>query len=364
MIDKKLILNKIDKNDFRGLDVSKYDFLDWQSILSQENKNLMFDSKTIFPNSVKKQFQTRLENAKTRGPYIAELHNKGYTGKGITVAIIDHKLRTTHNDIKNNIIHYEEIGKMPAEPEMHGPAVSSILCGKNGILPDAKLVYFATPSGENFSIDNDIKAIYKIIEYNKTLPEENKIKVISISSGLCDGKATTEEKLKEAISVCRDNDIFIAFTGIRTFYNIPFVGTDRIIDSDLNDTQNYKECIFFSERKNIVVEDAICVPQDRITLASHTGDNDYFYDTQGGMSWAVPYFAGIYALAKNIDKSMTPKKFYDLALSTGDNVLIRNGKNSFINPVKIVKSLEFEKSNNIIENKLNNHINIGNVNDR
>ncbi len=352
-MDKNEILKRIERNDFRGLDVSQYDSLNWNDILSEQNQNLIFDSKTIFPDSVKNLFQTRLERAKVRGPYIEQLHNLGYTGRGITVAIIDSKLRTTHNGIRDNLTYYKEIGNITSEPEMHGSAVSSILCDRDiGILPDAKLMYFATPSGKDITVDTYIDAIYQTVEYNKQLSEKDKIKVISISFGLNDGTVETREKVQRAISVCRDNDIFIAFTGSHEFYNIGFIGTDRKIDSDLNNPKNYGECIFLSKRSgNPSVENIICVPQDRITTASPAGDNDYVYYTDGGMSWATPYFAGMYALAKSVDNSITPEKFRDLALSTGDNILIKNVNCSFINPIKMVKSLEFENATKKLDNK-------------
>ena len=59
----------------------------------------------------------------------------------------------------------------------------------------------------------------------------------------------------------------------------------------------------------------------------------------------------MYALAKSVDNSITPEKFRDLVLSTGYNILIKNVNCSFINPIKMVKSLEFENATKKLDNK-------------
>lgn len=126
-------------------DASKVDFSNADNMFPY----IRFSTETKFPSADKmpKGFnpQQALENGKTPGLNIADLHAMGITGKGITVAIIDKPLNTEHDEIKDNIVHYEEIG-YPENTiaEYHGTAVSSILSGKTvGVAPDAKIVYFA-----------------------------------------------------------------------------------------------------------------------------------------------------------------------------------------------------------------------------
>ena len=40
---------------------------------------------------------------------------------------------------------------------------------------------------------------------------------------------------------------------------------------------------------------------DSRCTASPTGINDYVYYREGGMSWTVPYLAGLYALACQVN---------------------------------------------------------------
>ena len=84
----------------------------------------------------------------------------------------------------------------------------------------------------------------------------------------------------------------------------------------------------------------LVVPQDRTTVASEKGNNDYTYYTDGGMSWATPYLAGIYALAKSIDKTLTPNKFFEKAISTGQMKELKGQECSIINPIELGMALQ------------------------
>lgn len=376
MIDEKInfldttnLKDRYSEYDFRGRDLSNSDY-NWESLLSQDNDNLLFDSKTIFPPSVSQKFAERLETAKNRGLGINELHNMGYTGKGVTVAIVDQPLLVSHEEIKDNIIHYEEILSNPnnACATVHGIAVSSILCGKNiGVLPDAKCAYFSVAgSNINTLVDKYIDAIYRIIEYNKTLPEKNKIHTISISFGfgpVSDGKQEeVNKKVLDAVKLASEHDIFVVSTALNRTHNISWCGADRNIDKDLDNPSNYDAAIFLKKEQNIIPK--FLVPQDRTTVASPTGNNDYTYYTDGGMSWATPYLAGIYALAKSIDKTLTPDKFFEYVISTGQMKELKGQECAIINPKNLIKTLEFSKGKDKIENKSNNNLNIGTSNDR
>ncbi len=75
------------------------------------------------------------------------------------------------------------------------------------------------------------------------------------------------------------------------------------------------------------------------------------------MSWAVPYLAGVYALAKNEFPNLTPQKFFDVAMSTGFKKEILGAKCSVINSESLIKTLEFENASGKILNKQNNNNN-------
>ena len=67
------------------------------------------------------------------------------------------------------------------------------------------------------------------------------------------------------------------------------------------------------------------------TTASPTGAGDYVFYPEGGMSWSVPYLAGMYALAAQVDPAITPENFLSLALATGRTVF--NSQSLFLGPI-------------------------------
>jgi len=83
--------------------------------------------------------------------------------------------------------------------------------------------------------------------------------------------------------------------------------------------------------------------QDYRCTASPTGVEDYVFYKEGGMSWAVPYVAGLYALAYQVNPDITPDIFWEEAFNTSDTVSIDNStKNTFgkiVNPARLIEKL-------------------------
>jgi hypothetical protein len=64
----------------------------------------------------------------------------------------------------------------------------------------------------------------------------------------------------------------------------------------------------------------LLVPMDARTTASPTGTTEYVFYAEGGWSWAIPYIAGMYALAAQVEPKITPERFWALALKTGRTI--------------------------------------------
>lgn len=100
---------------------------------------------------------------------------------------------------------------------------------------------------------------------------------------------------------------------------------------------------------NDVLAGRLCVPMDSRAYASYTGETAYEYTRSGGLSWSVPYLAGLYALACQVDADMTPEKFWSAAMSTADEVKTEIGGEEFVlrhlaNPVRLIDSLYADAS--------------------
>jgi hypothetical protein len=85
------------------------------------------------------------EQAKNPGLGVRRLHEKGITGRGVRVAILDQPLLVDHQEYVERVRLYEEIDLQGrTEPAMHGAAVASIAVGKTvGVAPEAELYYIA-----------------------------------------------------------------------------------------------------------------------------------------------------------------------------------------------------------------------------
>jgi hypothetical protein len=84
---------------------------------------------------------------------------------------------------------------------------------------------------------------------------------------------------------------------------------------------------------------------DSRTTASPTGVSDYVFYRQGGWSWSIPYIAGMYALACQVDPSITPEHFWELAMETGQTVTINHEGKSYslgpiLDPVALITALQ------------------------
>lgn len=141
-----------------------------------------------------------MELGKSPGLGIKKLHKTGVTGKGVGIAIIDQALLVDHVEYKDNIKLYEEIHCSDKTAQMHGPTVASIAVGKNtGVAPEADLYYIAETHGtyNDKQFDWDFtwvaKSIDRILGVNKSLPKDNKIRVISISVGWTESQKGYDE---------------------------------------------------------------------------------------------------------------------------------------------------------------------------
>ena len=132
---------------FSSVDLSRLDLSQKGELL----KVMPFDSRTIWPESdrLPPDFDPKaiMEWGKYPGLGVKKLHDRGITGKGIHVAIIDQPLLLDHIEYKDQLAGYTDIQTGDSGPSMHGAPVASILVGKTcGVAPEAILHYWAEPS--------------------------------------------------------------------------------------------------------------------------------------------------------------------------------------------------------------------------
>lgn len=344
------------KVDLRSTDLSKLD-------LSNRKEDLMyadFDSKTKWPNSLPKEFNTKtiMEYGKNPGLDLNKLHEEGITGKGIGIAIIDQVLLTDHEEYKDRLKFYEEI-HAENETSMHGAAVASIAVGKNvGVAPEADLYYIAVAPSELNSKNEMImdftylaKAINRILEINQSLPEDKKIRVISMSIGWNKDQKGFKE-MDEAVKKAQEQNILVVSSNLIQYYLVGINGLGRDPLSNPDDINSYTAGAFWEKNfygnyeffeKNI--NNMLLVPMDSRCTASPTGNSDYVFYRNGGVSWSIPYISGLYALSCQVKPNITPEMFFKEAINTGSIKDIEKDTKEYkmgtvINPKKLIERLQ------------------------
>lgn len=320
-----------------------------------------FDSKTNWPKSLPVGFNpdSIMEIGKNPGLNIRNLHQMGITGKGVGIAIIDQNLLVDHFEYKTQLRLYEEIHVPKRTPAaMHGPAVASIAVGKTvGVAPEADLYYISSMNGSMFAFikyklfnKGNInpkwytKSIYRILEINRTLPKDKKIRVISISFG------SDKKNFLKAIEDASKDGVFVISSSLRQTHNLRFHGLGKECMTNPDDIHSYYPGAFWSKSfynnpNYYDLDSTLMAPMDSRCTASQSGSNRYAFYTNGGWSWSIPYIAGLYALACQVKPSVTPQEFWNKALKTGDIIEIEKNNNKYkfgkiVNPFKLMENLK------------------------
>lgn len=362
--------------DLCGLDLSDIDM----RLSSVENlATVDFDTETKWPASdnLPVGFDPKkiLEDSKNPGLGLKRLHTRKIDGQGITVAIIDQKLDTNHPEYSKAIKSYEEYDGADEETiSMHGPAVASLLVGKDcGVAPGAKLVYKAVPSGRSFL--SEAQALDDIIRDNENVPQNEKVRVVSCSIGYMTEKP--ELGLNEwivALKKAKEHGVFVVDVGGNQI-GVPFSGggsqenkddfegylswlrqdegdkelnkvisegdVNRILKrlreikkddlvniSDLGLRKKIEEHL--DKRKKEIV-----VPSDYRTMASSWNkEGQYMYNGRGGISWSVPYLAGLLALALQVNPNIKQKEIAEII---NESAIINKNGLKVINPEGIIE---------------------------
>ncbi len=241
--------------------------------------------------------QQLLEDSKQPSE-MKSVHSIGKTGKNIGIAIIDQRLYREHPEYADRIKHYESVGTWPQNdtttPDYHGSLVVGCAAGKTtGTAPDGDIYYVAA---NNWVNENKYEkatakltekplqpghrkyqnmAIRRILEINKTLPENKKIRFLSCSWG--GPNDLFVEESNELFAECERNGIMVLGGGYKSG---PFCSRDKRFGLDA--TKPW-------------LKELVGIPTNGKTTPYFKGG--YYYTRLGGASSTFPYLAGIFACA-------------------------------------------------------------------
>jgi hypothetical protein len=340
--------------DVRSADLSSLDLRESAGDLMYAD----FDSRTRWPSEsmmpVGFDWKQVMDLGTNPGLGILTVHAHGITGRGVNIAIVDQPLLVEHQEYANRLRLYEEINIGPSiSAQMHGPAVASIAVGETiGVAPEANLYYIATwafdPSTHSTG-KRDFRfyaqAVRRVLDINRQLPEGEKVRVISTSVGWGPNEAGYDE-ITAAVQAAKAEGVFVTSSSLEQTYGFKMHGLGRFPLADPDRFESYEPGLFWAKQLPAEgITDRLLIPMDSRTVASPCGVDEYAFFRPGGWSWITPYIAGVYALAIQADPSITPERFWALAMATGRTMeLERDGKRvpfgPILDPVALIKALD------------------------
>jgi hypothetical protein len=245
------------------------------------------------------------------------LRAHGFTGKGVTIAYVDQACGP-HEEYDRENIHIYTIPEQ--ETTMHGPGVMSLLAGETiGIVPEATIYHFP------FYTDEDAQAreadcLYRIMEFNQTLPEDGKIRMVGFSDNI-DPREDHVKEFREAAEACRKAGIMVWFCG-------DYAAAVFLPGTDKNDPEDLMPDYWYTRTTELVY-----VPVGGRTTAANLKDTRYIYYASSGLSWAMPYALGLYTIALGIDPDMGS---YELSEMLRETAHLDGSGRRIVDPVAFV----------------------------
>jgi hypothetical protein len=349
-----LTLNDPYQVDLSSADLSRLDLRQSADDLQYAD----FDSRTRWPSDAMMpagfDWKQIMDLGTNPGLGILTVHAHGITGRGVNIAIVDQPLLVEHQEYASRLRLYEEINVDPHVPaQMHGPAVASIAVGETvGVAPEANLYYIATWAFDPATRSTNkrdfrfyAQAVRRILEINRQLPEGQRIRVVSTSVGWGPDEAGYDE-ITAAVEAAKAEGIFVTFSSLEQTYGFKMQGLGRDPLADPDRFESYEPGLFWAKQlPSGGITDRLLIPMDSRTVASPCGVDEYAFFRPGGWSWITPYIAGVYALSVQVDPSITPERFWSLAMATGRTIeLERDGKpvpfGPIVDPVALIKALD------------------------
>ena len=311
--------------------------------LCAEPGEYTYNTGTIFAGA-EDEAAALLEEDKDPGLGVRGLQAQGITGKGVRAAIIDQPLLTDHPELSGRIAAYYDTGCEGETSSMHGPAVASLFAGESiGIAPDATLYYAAWPS---WLMDSRYaaEALDWVVAQNEALPDGEKIRVVSVSAAPGNAEMFQNADLWDAAVARAEQAGLLVLTvdgaGVEKTRLVPYPAVLA-----RNDRDNPAACrtgFADSDERAETGSNTLSLPCSYRTVAEEytAGQYSYTHDGHGGLSWGIPYCAGVMALGWQVDPTLTGEEMMQYLLSTAAT---GTDGSHIIDPVQFIQTLQTER---------------------
>ncbi len=277
--------------------------------------------------------QAWLTTAMDPGLDVRALHQRGITGKGVGVAVIDKPILSSHREFAGRIHYRKAVAREGLLLHFHGISCASILAGRScGVAPEATLHYFSVPDVAGDRFVSYSRAIDELLAVNETLPAAEKIRVVSISDGY--DQLGAGHPWARAEARARAAGVTIVYATRLSAAGFGWGGCPPMADRGV--AENYVWADFW-QGEGRSTQGRILVPSCFRTTASNTGRGDYIYWAEGGFSWAIAYVAGVMALGSSVNPQATGDEIIDIIKATATR---RSAGDLVIDPVRAIERLE------------------------
>jgi hypothetical protein len=276
-----------------------------------------------------------MERGRNPGLGIRALHAAGITGAGVSVGIVDQNLCGDHPEFTGRLVRYHDVGCNSSSGSMHGPAVASLLVGKSiGTAPGGRLYFAAAPSWTRDARSQAV-ALQWLLDINASLRPAEKIRVISVSAAPSGPGSNFDKNNADWDAACER----AAKAGVLVLdctSNRGIIGPCYYDPEAPDDLSRVAEG--FPPMAPRVHPDRILAPCSRRTVAEEytAGEYGYQYTGVGGLSWAIPYAAGVLALGWQVNPQLTPERAVALLRQTA----YANGDARIINPPAFIEAVK------------------------
>ncbi len=293
---------------------------------------------------VKQDFRTDI----SAGSFFAN-HDLGFTGRGVTVAVLDSGVNASHDDLRRRVIGFADFvnGRtMPYDDNGHGTHVAGIIAGNGidsrgqqaGVAPDANIVALKVLDANGLGRVSDVLAALDWLLANA---DRYGIRVVNISFAAAVKTSYNEDELTQTVKKLVDRGIIVVaaagnhglengrevFGGIGSPANAPWVVTVGASSSKGTLTRADDAVADFSSRgptwKDFAAKPDLVSGGVGIVSTSAPGSTDFVnkpefllggsiplptlpYQVMTGTSMAAPSVAGTLALMLQANPRLTP----------------------------------------------------------
>jgi serine protease AprX len=277
-------------------------------------RTLWFSTSTVFAGRSSALAERVLEDGRNPGLGVRALHAEGFTGRGVSVGIIDQNLPgTDHPEYVGKVVKYRDFGTgaQPGSGSMHGPAVLSLLVGERaGTAPGARVYYAAAPSWSG-DAKYYAEALDWMIEESGKLPRGKGIRVVSVSAAPS-GKGSPFSKNGS------DWDKAVKRAAASGILVLDCTTENGIVSAcfyDPDEPEDVAACTpgWSALPWRFSPSDLLAPTSYRSSAEAYgTLSSDWQYTGSGGLSWGIPWAAGVLALGWQADPALGADEIVEL----------------------------------------------------